>query len=191
MRYEPDDYFIFVVDTEQYAGNFEREMTAYCTGVIGECGNGDEHAKQFKEACPEMMSLMDEIVASVPDEHGCYRPASIYATPGWWNDGHGNEYPDSEWGAQHTIDKCRESIREYQIERGGLKYVDAETATPNKCSSYQSVAMFFNERPSIKTLGFLMDRAKKFTELYEKNITITGFRLIKEEVVAKELWKSQ
>lgn len=196
MRYEPEsNQFIFVVDTKQYAGNFEREMTAYCTGVIGECGKGKEHADLFKKECPEMTDLMNEIVAQVPDEHGCYRPASIYATPGFWNDGMGNEYPDSEHGKQHTVDTYRTKIREYQQERGGLKDKDAETAMPGKFPSYQSVAMFFNERPSIETLGFLMTRAKKFTEYHKTErfgceVTITGFRLVREEVVAKELWKS-
>lgn len=28
--------YAFVIDTEQYAGNFEREIGAYCTGTIGE-----------------------------------------------------------------------------------------------------------------------------------------------------------
>jgi len=195
MRYEQEDLFIFVVDTEQYAGNFEREMTAYCTGIIGECEKGKEHAALFKEECPDFTKLMYNIVAQVPDEHGCHRPTSIYPTPGFWNDGMGNEYPDLEHGKQHTIDKYRETIREYQMTSGGMKDKDADTAMPGKHSSYQSVAMFFHERPSIETLGFLMTRAKKFTEVWKNykfgcEIKIIGFRLVQEEVVTKELWKS-
>jgi hypothetical protein len=41
--------YIFVVDTEEYAGNFEREMCAYATGMTGECGVGYEGAKQYAE----------------------------------------------------------------------------------------------------------------------------------------------
>ena len=36
--------WIFVVDTNQYSGNFERELTAYMKGMIGGCGVGVELA---------------------------------------------------------------------------------------------------------------------------------------------------
>ena len=32
----------FVVDTDTYAGNFEREMCAFMTGITGACGVGKE-----------------------------------------------------------------------------------------------------------------------------------------------------
>ncbi|KKK83825.1 hypothetical protein LCGC14_2789530, partial [marine sediment metagenome] len=34
------DSWIFIIDTDSYAGNFEREMCAYITGRVGECGVG-------------------------------------------------------------------------------------------------------------------------------------------------------
>ncbi len=36
MQEQPNPY-LFVIDTDTYAGNFEREMCAYVTGQIGEC----------------------------------------------------------------------------------------------------------------------------------------------------------
>jgi len=39
----------FIIDTDQYAGNFEREMCAYLTGTVGECGVGDEFAELFSK----------------------------------------------------------------------------------------------------------------------------------------------
>lgn len=59
--------------TDSYAGNFEREATAYCTGVIGECGVGDKYVDE---------NLRDEFegyVVKVPDDHGCYRPTTCSA----------------------------------------------------------------------------------------------------------------
>jgi len=39
----------FIIDTNEYAGNFEREMCAYCTGQIGDCGVGEEEAEKFEK----------------------------------------------------------------------------------------------------------------------------------------------
>ena len=67
----PKEGYAFVVETNQYAGNFEREMCAYVTGAVGECGVGKD------------MIIKDEItvdfdnIQSVADGNGCYRPASL------------------------------------------------------------------------------------------------------------------
>lgn len=37
--------YILVADTNQYAGNFERELCAYITGQYGECSVGADIAK--------------------------------------------------------------------------------------------------------------------------------------------------
>lgn len=39
--------YIFIIDTDSYAGNFERELTAYITGVVGGCEVGDDFAKIY------------------------------------------------------------------------------------------------------------------------------------------------
>ena len=39
-----NEKYLFVIDTDSYSGNFEREMCAYCTGQIGDCEVGIEHA---------------------------------------------------------------------------------------------------------------------------------------------------
>jgi len=43
------DLYIFVIDTDYYAGNFERNLCAYATGYVGECGVGRQMAQQFYE----------------------------------------------------------------------------------------------------------------------------------------------
>lgn len=52
--------WVFVIDTDKYAGNFERAMTAFCTGRTGECDVGREQAVLFHEDYPKAM-----------DESGC------------------------------------------------------------------------------------------------------------------------
>lgn len=64
----------FVIDTDQYAGNFERDICAFVTGHVGECGVGEEFAEIFKEEVGNPI----ENVTREPDEHGCCRPTSMY-----------------------------------------------------------------------------------------------------------------
>ena len=71
--------YLFIVDTDQYAGNFEREMCAYMTGAVGECGVGEEYAKMFNEEEPDTifdnnMLFLDE------DDYSCRRPVKIVST---------------------------------------------------------------------------------------------------------------
>lgn len=65
---------ILIINTNQYAGNFEREMCAYVTGQVGDCGVGEEMIVDY----PNDEYLFEELVLQVPDEHGCYRPCSIW-----------------------------------------------------------------------------------------------------------------
>jgi hypothetical protein len=61
--------FGLLIKTNSYAGNFERELTAFCTGQIGECEVGDDYI--------EKLPINFGNVERVPDEHGCWRPVSL------------------------------------------------------------------------------------------------------------------
>jgi hypothetical protein len=69
------DSVAFVIDTEQYAGNFEREMCAYLTGRIGECEVGEEFVD------PVIKEKFNNVI-DMPDEHGCYRPTTCFPLKG-------------------------------------------------------------------------------------------------------------
>lgn len=60
--------FAVIIDTNDYAGNFEREMTAFCTGIVGECEVGEEYIDH------KIGELFDEAIQQVSDDNGCYRP---------------------------------------------------------------------------------------------------------------------
>ncbi len=72
--------FVVAVDTNRYAGNFEREMVAFMTGQIGECGVGDAEADEAKEALKNL-DWFEEHTVQVADDNACERPASIWPTP--------------------------------------------------------------------------------------------------------------
>lgn len=62
-----------IIDTNQYAGNFERELCAHLTGQYGDCGVGIELA----ELVPDNIKELFNNVISRPDESNCWRPVEI------------------------------------------------------------------------------------------------------------------
>ena len=62
--------FGFVVKTNEYTGNFEREMCAFVTGRIGECEVGDAYIVNLPV---NFDNIMD-----VADDSGCHRPVSVH-----------------------------------------------------------------------------------------------------------------
>lgn len=162
---KPDyDSFIFIVDTEQYSGNFERAMCAYITGQLGECGAGNEYRILYNvDTNNKKRHWFDEVIDSFRDEHGCSRPVTAWETPGWYNRGNGEYFRN-------------------EVDNDGK----------HKFPAYLSVAIFLTKKPSDMMLDFMKERALKFPEVYLKEekygekITITNIRLIEYTVVRKE-----
>lgn len=59
------------IKTNCYAGNFEREMCAFLTGHIGECGSGEEFVEE------DVKSWFEDFISGDSDEYGCFRPVSL------------------------------------------------------------------------------------------------------------------
>ena len=197
---KPAQTYIFVIDTEQYAGNFERPMCAYITGRTGDCGVGDEEAEVFnKEMNVDEYALDNEIhpfqfVIGRADEHGCSRPVTIYPTPTWFNNGLGGEFRDGQESEAliHYREQClKESERLYVGDKAAWEQ-KAKNAKLQKHPSYQSVAIFMERQPTVDEWRILEERAGKFPAYWlatkpsysseeERLITITGFRLILED----------
>lgn len=71
-----------VIDTNSYAGNFERELCAYVTGQYGECGVGKDYAEYFSPQIAHLDWWDSHIVSRSEYRHSpCKRPTTIY-----WND---------------------------------------------------------------------------------------------------------
>lgn len=131
----------FIIDTDQYSGNFERQMCAYITTLVGDCGVGEDIADEALEAASEedhrMFKRLDWLVVSEPDEHGCSRPCSIWATPEYGNNGNGVH-------ARLTV----------------------ENAHKFKYPAYQSVAIHLASEPEVDMLRFMSDRAVAYANKY-------------------------
>ncbi len=72
---QPNAPYLLVIDTADYAGNFERDLCAYCTGRVGECNVGADMAERFyaETGLEPFDNVMDEA-----DDHGCHRPVTMY-----------------------------------------------------------------------------------------------------------------
>jgi hypothetical protein len=148
---------MFVVDTTAYAGNFEREMTAFMTGMLDESGKGKLEAEQFREFLEgeygETRNIFDDLVVMRPHEEYGDRPCIIYPTPGRLNDGRGKHYDAKE----------------------------GEKGWP----AYESVAIHIGRRPNDRELQILKDRAEEFSVTPRRRgepFRIRGFRLVTKTV---------
>lgn len=70
MEVKLNNGFGFIIDTNEYSGNFERELCAHITGHIGECGVGDEFIDD------EIDGLFENVIGV--DDDGCNRPCKIF-----------------------------------------------------------------------------------------------------------------
>lgn len=63
--------WLFVIDTDEYAGNFERELAAYVTGQCGETHGEDEAALGTREIdIGSYTWFVENIITSSDGEHG-------------------------------------------------------------------------------------------------------------------------
>jgi hypothetical protein len=182
------DEWIFVIDTADYAGNFEREMCAFITGQVGECGVGEDAAEEARADLPKkVLNWFDQNVIERPDDHGCHRPCSIWPTQGYFNDGLGNEYKE---------DANPESVKaQYKTSLNKLpkeSQDNIKSKGPGRYPSYQSVAIFLSASPTEAAVATMEKRALEYAgkeKKYGTKQTILGFRLIQEVTTEKILYE--
>lgn len=215
----------FIIDTDQYSGNFEREMCAYLTGRIGECGVGKDFVEIFQQEVGSKISFDNVSLESDDDHHDCFRPCEIEINPNWFNTGMGNCYRKSDTDDIKILKEYADAIFKYEISRidqakaikerllKGETYsnwtihacdkdisirenaiLESKNAkTYNKYSAYLSVAIFFEDRPTIEQISLMKERVYNFDKAYrllqgkwkkDFTLTIEGFRLV--EILQKE-----
>lgn len=135
-----ETYYIVVVDTNMYSGAFERELCAYLTGQIGECGVGSHIATGESNNIKHIQWWVEHALYldedSDPDEHKCYRPVSIFLNPRYYNNGYGHHF----------------LIKDYR--------------TGPTFPAYNSVAIFVNNIPPNE----VMEEFKERVAFIEKNM---------------------
>lgn len=153
----------FVIDTDDYAGNFEREMCAYITGCTGECGVGSEFSELVrKEIAKDILEKFDEYIANVPDEHGCNRPVTIWSSTNWWSDGIGNHWRKDDTDKEKHRAAYAKSYA--NIYNGYMKNPLAAIESLKKGIPYSNWTIEAAEK-EIKNNQKIIDKAKKIKKL--------------------------
>ena len=70
-----------MIDTNQYAGSFERPMCAYVTGSYSECQVGEKFASIALSEIPKQARELEFIIDKRPDDSFCHRPVGIIENP--------------------------------------------------------------------------------------------------------------
>lgn len=198
----------FVIDTDEYAGNFERELCAYVTGVIGDCGVADKIASKVEDD-PDVQKI-GEYISQEADEHGCYRPCKIYPTPNVFNNGLGFEYKigEEDLAREAYTNRCNGIAKEQLKQWASPEYAKQQhdewiekgkNPEIGKYPAYQSVAIVLDDIPPEELLVVMKERAKQFAEAARDGnammlgarfemggFNIVGFRLTEEEIVVSE-----
>jgi len=81
---KPAPPVIIIVDTTEYTGNFERQLVAWMTGQVGECGVGSNLLDRARSGMSKKLrAFCDYSIVRMPDdsEYPCHRPASIWPDP--------------------------------------------------------------------------------------------------------------
>ena len=179
--------FVFVVDTDSYAGNFERELVGYMTGTDNGT-HGDEEAEQFKKAFPKEAQKFQAIVLELLDEDRYISVAHIYPTPGRFNDGWGTSWHEAaDMGLVKAKRDKQIRINNSRLDEESIKKRLKEPV--KKHPAFESVAVAFSEKPSESQIVLMKNRARDF-EAKTKEFSIKGFRLIENKTVIKTTSRS-
>lgn len=165
--------FAVVIETDQYAGRFERELTAYCTGFVGECEAGRELSDLFyrdfdisddEDFCADEKNPFRGFIGDRQDDTGTWRPCSV-----WMNPRYG----------------CKSD--------GTYSLLNEENYSEYNFPAFFAVAIYFEVKPDKSLLDIITDRAKKFfDEVYpeihaEPIASIERIRLLRQVIGVEDL----
>lgn len=87
-------HYVCRIHTNKYAGNFEREMAAYITGIAGEYIGDQEAAIAQKENDTKAINWFEN---NVLDDGDYEQIGRIVPTPGWSNNGNGKHFHNTDY----------------------------------------------------------------------------------------------
>lgn len=183
--------YLLIIDTDQYAGNFERQLTGFCTGVDdGTHGHLEgEDLVDFLEDNPEYENTWEHKIITNPDDNGYARVCSIWPTPGRANNGLGHSYDPTDPDqvelarlmakesaiAYHTphIQEAQARIanNDYPLnwtKEGCERAIESANASIERAGqfmdhpSYESVVIFLNQPPTAEDMKLFRVRLDDF-----------------------------
>lgn len=190
--------YMFVIDTDSYAGNFEREISAFCTGVASEYGPEDT-SETFQDTFPEMYEIFKSKVDCGVKSFGdgeCKDPCTLTYTPGYVSYPFIGAYEKDEV-PDNALELLSKAANDYylpliaQYEANYAKdpaWIHSLTSTKDSLVSAlskglvdyganNSVEIHFHEKPTVEEIEFMKQRAYEFPVQTSYKIKIEGFRL--------------
>lgn len=188
----------FIIDTDSYSGNFEREMCAFSTGHSGEYGMGRQNTEET------IKQQFAPYIASVKDDRDCMTPVNIAITPGFGNNGYGflgdgsaDSYKRAKeayinYKKENELDRAIKRVEFYKNTKADnssnileLKRIETEIADLEKrpedtflpYPAYQSVCIYFKTLPE-NLEDILKKRCQEYAD--KSKIKILNFRIIDE-----------
>jgi hypothetical protein len=162
---------IIRINTERYAGNFERELCAYVTGQYGDCGVGDLIAQGARKSIKNLV-WFEHHLQWEPDEFDCHRPVVIQTTDGWFNNGMGKCYKIQGADFERAKDEAVETYRAYH----------ASVLEEKSQEFYANYRATWHGWPAWNTVGILVDDlpvpAEVMIEIRKRALAFCRFRRI-------------
>lgn len=188
-------WLAFVVDTDTYAGNFERSLLAYVTGQKQDNFHDfdEKTAERVREELPPDVSAyfennigwgLDDL-----DDVPMMSRVIVHSTPGWFNNGMGGHFKEGQ--EAEAFEDYKKQVAEYKSKHPGSSLDESPALI--KCPSYQSVALFLNEVPPPEILHIMKERAAAFCKDHldimgdkAPPIEVLGFRFVEQHVTYVE-----
>jgi hypothetical protein len=154
--------YVVVIETDQYAGMFERQLCAYVTGVVGECEVGRDMSNLYYRdmdieddessgKSADQQSIFYGFIGDKQDDDGTWRPCSIWPNPRYGVDADG----------KHAL-------------------LDDDNFEQYNYPANLGVAIFFNVEPTPEQRKIVSERANKFFEITDYEANIERIRLLRE-----------
>ena len=191
--------YVFIIDLD---GNAccEREIAAYCTGIISEYGPEDI-SEEFQNNYPEMYSIFESKVDcgyKFDDDVPCPDPCTTFITPGWIKYCPGGKVMDFKISdVPSNIEQLYlKNVEDYFTkEIAGIEklynqnpgYIHSLNSIKNRYEEckiwpaktwpvHNSVGIHFYNEPTKEEIDFMKSRAYEFAK--NEGLNIDGFRLM-------------
>jgi hypothetical protein len=160
-----------VIDTDEYSGNFERQMFAFIFGRDDTSDGGTRDLSYYRDVAIEagvvdMDGLLEERINDPGDDGYHFAYVTICTTPGFFN-----------------VDGVHYEENSFNCER---------FPPDGRHPAFQSVGVFLQREPTDDELRLIKARAKLFTDFprrhaWDARPKILGFRLL----MCQTLWSSR
>ena len=152
--------YLVIIDTSSYAGSFNRDMCAYITGQLGDCGVGRDQRDVFlDEEGVEKDEWFAEHIEHTTDDHGCWRPVALSSTPGWFNDGAGHFYREDSYDPVEVLNNYNA-----YAERNNHPMRASSSNDIRKYDAFLSFEIMFLEELPDDMFDLIVRRAHKYAE---------------------------